>query len=86
VRRATVDTNIWVSAVLNPHGAPRQLYLAAVSQAFVVVASEPLLSELADVLARPRLVRRHGQPPEAIAAFLGDLRAGAELVEIPGEE
>lgn len=80
--RAAVDTNVWVSAVLNPKGLPRRVYSAYLARAFTLVLSAPLLEELADVLNRPRLVRAHQRSADEIAAFIADLRAGAELVDV----
>lgn len=82
--RAVVDTNVWVSAFLNPHGAPGQVATALSQGRFAAVASEFLLTELADVLARPRIVRRHGRGAEQINAFVGALRQDAEIVALTG--
>jgi uncharacterized protein len=57
--RATVDTNIWVSAFLNPHSILGELARALQAAHFTLVTSEPLLDELSEVLSRPRLARRH---------------------------
>jgi putative PIN family toxin of toxin-antitoxin system len=57
--RAVVDTNVWVSGFLNPHGAPARIRLAYRLGLFVAVISQPLLDELADVLSRPKLTRKY---------------------------
>jgi putative PIN family toxin of toxin-antitoxin system len=46
-----IDTNVWVSAFLTPHGYPAKVYQAAHDERFYPLISEPLLDELADVLA-----------------------------------
>ena len=51
---------------------------------FTVVACEPLLIELAGVLARPRLFRRYGYTADDVSALLGSLRALGELVTVTG--
>jgi putative PIN family toxin of toxin-antitoxin system len=51
---------------------------------FTVVTSEPLLEELAEVLARPRL-RKYGITPGNAARLLTLLRRRAELVAVSGE-
>ncbi len=56
--RAVIDTNVWVSALLNPSGHPAQLLDAFRKNSFTLVISRPLLEELARVLTRPRLVIR----------------------------
>lgn len=82
--RAVVDTNVWVSAVLNGAGLPARVLDAYLAGRFTLVVSEPMLEELAEVLARPRLVRRHGRPPERIAALVNGLREHAVLVAVCG--
>ena len=52
-----VDTNVWVSALLNPRGFPARLLRAFLEGRFTPVVSRELLQELADVLSRPRLWR-----------------------------
>jgi putative PIN family toxin of toxin-antitoxin system len=52
-----VDTNVWVSALLNPRGFPARLLQAFLEGRFTPVVSRELLQELADVLSRPRLWR-----------------------------
>ena len=59
VLRAVVDTNVWVSGFLNPHGAPARLRLAYRQGKFIAVTSEPLLAELAEVLTRPKLTSKY---------------------------
>ena len=67
--RAVVDTNVWVSAFLNPYGFPSQILDALKSDQFEPVTSEILLEELLDVLSRPRLVKKYELEPEDIAEF-----------------
>ena len=78
--RAVVDTNVWVSAFLNPHGLPGQLVTALQQARFTLSTSEPLLAELAEVLSRPRLARRHERATEQILAFVEALRGDAEMI------
>lgn len=59
MRRAAADTNIWASALLNPAGHPAQILTALRDRRFTLMISEPLLAELAVVLARPRIVRKY---------------------------
>jgi putative PIN family toxin of toxin-antitoxin system len=83
--RAVVDTNVWVSAVINPIGAPAQVLAALRAGRFDLVVSTPLLVELADVLARPRLMRRHGIMPDGISHFIEALREIGIEVSISGD-
>ena len=48
--RATVDTNVWISALHSPHGKPRRLLEALRDKAYVHLTSLAILSELTRVL------------------------------------
>ena len=51
---AVVDTNVWVSGLINRHGTPARVLDAYRDQQFTtVVMSGPLLEELEGVLRRP---------------------------------
>ncbi len=65
-----VDTNVWVSAFINPHGPPAQIREAFVLGRFQVVLSVPILDEIAEVLARPRIRGKYGLDENEIAEFL----------------
>jgi hypothetical protein len=51
---------------------------------FTLVTSEPLLSELEDVLARPRLVRKYQLDPDEVSGLLRLLRDQAVIVRVRG--
>lgn len=57
---AVIDTNIWVSSLLNPFGFPAKLRKSFEDGVFLTVISEPMLAELADVLSRPRIKGKYG--------------------------
>jgi putative PIN family toxin of toxin-antitoxin system len=65
-----LDTNVWVSAFINPHGFRARLKDAWMAGQFNVVASIPLLEEIADVLTRPRIQTKYGLSTEEIEQFL----------------
>jgi len=58
--RAVLDTNIWVSAILNPSGFPAEILRSFRNGDFLAVISEPIISEIADVLSRPRIKNKYG--------------------------
>lgn len=58
--RVVIDTNIWISALINPTGFPAKLRLAFEEGLFEVVISEPILKEITDVLSRPRIKDKYG--------------------------
>jgi putative PIN family toxin of toxin-antitoxin system len=82
--RAAVDTNVWTRAFLNVLGPAGRVARALLDGQFTLVTSEPLLAELAEVLARRRVVRKHRRSRKEITEFVEGLRAGAETVAIEG--
>ena len=80
-----VDTNVWVSALLNPHGFPARLKDAWVAGQFDVVVSIPLLEEIADVLTRPRIQAKYNLTAEEIEQFLDLLQEHALRIAPAGE-
>lgn len=52
-----LDVNVWVSALISPHGAPARIVRAVLDGELIPVVSPLLLEELTLVLARPRLRR-----------------------------
>ncbi len=58
--RAVIDTNVWVSALLNPAGRPAMLREAFARGDFQLIVSEQTLEELAEVLSRPWLKEKYG--------------------------
>jgi putative PIN family toxin of toxin-antitoxin system len=83
--RAVIDTNVWVSAVLNPHGAPAQVFEAFRQARFLAIQSQPLMDELREVIARPRLMRRLAYNMQMIQELIELISARAIWVEVRGE-
>ena len=83
--RAVIDTNIWVSSLINPFGFPALLRKAFAEGAFHLVISEPLLEELGEVLARPRIRDRYGITEEDIQGLLTLIEELADNVLLTGE-
>lgn len=81
---ALFDTNVWVSALLNPSGIPARLVTRWTQGDFTVVTSLPLLEELSEVLSRPRLKRKYQIRDDAISELLRLLAARAVLVPVKG--
>jgi putative PIN family toxin of toxin-antitoxin system len=82
---ALLDTNVWVSAFLKPNGPPGQVVAAWGDDEFSVVTSLSQLSEIAEVLSRPRLVRRFRYPHRDAEAFVRLIAARATIVQTTGE-
>src|SRR5579862_223498 len=77
--RIVLDTGVAVSAVLLPHSVPRQAFDAAAERG-KLLASEPTVAELDEVLRRPKFNKY--VPEENRLEFLAALVQFAELVEI----
>lgn len=82
--RAVIDTNIWVSSLLNPFGFPARLRNAFEEGDFSVVISVPMLEELSDVLNRPKIKDKFKIEDENIRDLLLLLEDRAEDVWVSG--
>lgn len=58
-RRIVVDTNVWISALINSQGPPAQVLDALKLDEIELVLSQSLLDELLEVAGRPRIHRRY---------------------------
>jgi len=83
--RAVIDTNIWVSSLLNPFGFPAKLRKSFEEGTFKVIISAPILEELADVLARPRIQDKYKITVDDIKGLLELLEQRAEDVLVSGD-
>lgn len=70
--RVIVDTNILLSALINPHGLPANLIDAWRAARFELVTSRDQLLELGEVARRPAL--RKYIVPARVGRFMNDLR------------
>lgn len=82
--KAVIDTNIWVSALLNPSGYPARLRKFFEKGVFKVVVSEAILEELADVLNRPRIREKYDVTPQDIEEILTLIEERSEHVLLSG--
>jgi putative PIN family toxin of toxin-antitoxin system len=58
--RLVIDTNVVISAALNPEGLQRTTFILAIRKPARLYVSQPVLEEYADVLSRPELKIRKG--------------------------
>jgi uncharacterized protein len=82
--RAVLDANMWVRGLLRGASYPGQVVDAWRARLFTLVSSEPLLEELADVLARPKVRCKTGLTADQASVFVAELRNACDLVAIPG--
>ena len=85
VVRAVIDTNIWVSAILNPFGFPSRLRQSFTKGLFQTVISEPLFLELAEVLNRPRIKDKYGLIAADIEELLVLIEERSDPVLLSGD-
>ena len=83
--RAVLDTNIWVSAILNPAGFPAEILKTFRQGDFLAVISEPIISEIADVLSRPRIKNKYGITEADILELLILIEERCEHVLLAGD-
>lgn len=68
--RVVLDTNIVVSALLQPLGPPAQVFVLAIGGAIQLCISGEIYAEYEEVLSRPRFQR----PEEVVAGTLQAIR------------
>jgi hypothetical protein len=76
--RIILDTNVLISALIVPGGAPSYLYQCWRKGSFTLIASEEQLDEFRRVTRYPRLERFLS--PAAAGTMVNEVRALAELV------
>jgi putative PIN family toxin of toxin-antitoxin system len=75
--RVVVDTNIIVSALLNPSGMPAQVFVLALNGSIQMCVTGEIYAEYEDVISRPRFRREQ----ETIDATLRAVREQAFWVK-----
>jgi len=85
VVRAVIDTNIWVSSLLNPFGFPARLRKLFEEGAFNVVISASMLEELADVLERLKIRGKYEITEDDIKELLILIEERVEYVLLSGD-
>ena len=74
-----VDTNVWISAFINPGGPPALILDAFRNGRLIPIVSQTLLHEIEDVLRRPRIRAR-------LKSSNGDVAEVLELLKERGIE
>ena len=80
-----IDTNIWLSSLLNPFGFPARVRKSFEEGVFNLVISELMLEELADVLNRPRIKSKYGISENDIKELLILIEERSEPVLLSGD-
>lgn len=74
--RVVLDTNVVVSAFLQPLGIPAAVLRLGLARTLEICVSEPILAEYEEVLLRPRF----GLEPKDVKAGTSAIRAASLLV------
>ncbi|MCZ7661446.1 MAG: putative toxin-antitoxin system toxin component, PIN family [Thermoleophilia bacterium] len=83
--RVILDTNVLLSGLINPEGAPGRIVSRWRDGGFELVLSERQLEEIGSVLLYPKIARRLSWGPEEIEGFILLLRLKSEVVPLSGE-
>jgi uncharacterized protein len=78
--RVVLDTNILVSALLIPYGAPAGIYRAWREHSLELITCPAQLDELRATLSKPRLAVRF--KPYQAGRLVNELKELAELIEV----
>ena len=84
--RIVLDTNVLLSGLMLPDSTPGRIVAAWRKRNFDLLVSEPMLEEIARVLAYPKIRKRIGWDDEHISRYITLLRFEAEVVSIAGVE
>jgi putative PIN family toxin of toxin-antitoxin system len=79
MNRLVIDTNVFVSAIIFPHSVPRQVVDDALDHR-VVLFSEATMSELTEVLSRPKFDQHVSREEREL--FLAQIGSAVEFVPI----
>lgn len=82
--RVVIDTNVWISAFINPLGPPARLIERAQQGEFALVLSDYLIDEIREVCQRERIRRRLRINPGDIDTLLERFRIESITVETAG--
>ena len=78
--RAVIDTSILIRALIKPQGTVGPVLQGLRNADYQLLYSDPLLAELAEVLARPRLRAKYSLTTEDIATVLSLILVRGEPV------
>ena len=83
VYRVTIDTNIFVSSVIQRRGFANHLLSLWYDGRFVLVLSQAIVDEIQNTLLRLRLRRRYSYTPQTVTRLIDLLGQRATIVEPP---
>ena len=78
--RIVVDTNVLVSALIQPRGVPAQIL--SYTSDFCLVTTDEILAELKRVLDYPRIRKKYALTDQLIEKYVLNLRQDSIVIEI----
>ena len=82
--KVVLDTNVLLSGLMFPDGAPGRVVAAWRQARFELVISVPQLAEIGRALAYPKIRRVLAWDDQRIEQFIRQLYIGAEIVDLAG--
>lgn len=79
--RAVIDTNIFVSGIISPHGIPRKIVEAMRNKYFILVTSEKINEEILEVVHRDYIYKSYGLTEKIVDEIAFLIYEESELVE-----
>lgn len=80
--RVVIDTNVFVSGLINPHGQPAQILFARERGMLTLLIAPALMSEVGQVLRQPIIQRKHGLSDSQLSRLLLRIIRSAEVVPL----
>ncbi len=80
--RVVLDTNVWVSALLVPHGKAGMVIASWRNGRFSIVSSRPIFQEIERVLLYPKILKRLKFDIARIRQYIDWLSSLTEVVEV----
>jgi putative PIN family toxin of toxin-antitoxin system len=81
---AVIDTNVFVSGTINPHGRPRQVLRAWHEGRFRLILSDRQHAELITVFGRPKIIRQFRITLIELAELIARIAAVTPIVPSTG--
>ena len=83
VYRVTIDTNVFVSSVIQRKSFANHLIALWRYERFVLVLSQAIIDEIQETLSQLRLRRRYSYTPQTVTRLINLLTRQAITVEVP---
>ncbi|MBF0464803.1 MAG: putative toxin-antitoxin system toxin component, PIN family [Nitrospirae bacterium] len=79
--KIVLDANIFISAILNSHGKPAQIFDLLRTDELQLITSTKIISEVKKVAMYPKIQNRHKKALHEVEQDLNNLFAIAEVIE-----